>query len=113
MPLQHIALESDWLAARESGRYPVSTLGRTIAEEGFMHCSGSPAQLEGVLEHFYADLTEPLLVLTLDETVLAEHGLTVRWEPPVPGAPATELFPHVYGGDLPVECVARADQVRR
>ena len=52
-------------------------------------------------------------MLTLDETVLAEHGLTVRWEPPVPGAPATELFPHVYGGDLPVECVARADQVRR
>ena len=52
MPLQHIALESDWQAAQETGSYPVSTRGRTIAEVGFMHCSGSPAQLEGVLEHF-------------------------------------------------------------
>ncbi len=112
MTLQHIALESDWRAAQAAGVYPVSTLGQTIAEVGFMHCSGSPEQLEGVLARFYADVTEPLLVLTLDEDSLAAHGLLVRHEPPVPGAPVepgAELFPHVYGGDLPVGCVTRVE----
>ena len=111
MTLQHIALESDWQAAQASGSYPVSTLGLTIAEVGFMHCSGSPEQLAGVLERFYADVTERLLVLTLDEQALAAHGLDVRWEPPAPGA--VELFPHVYGGDVPVDCVSRVDRPDR
>lgn len=116
MSLQHLALESDWQSARESGTYAISTLGRTIAEEGFMHCSGSPEQLAGVVGRFYSDVTEPLLVLTLDEGALADHGLTVRHEPPVPGTPVepgAELFPHVYGGDLPVECVARVEPLER
>lgn len=112
--IQHIALESDWHSAQESGRYPVSTRGRSIAEVGFMHCSGSAQQLEGVRARFYADVVEPLLVLTLDERALAECGLVVRYEPPVPGASADEgvdLFPHVYGGDLPVACVSRVEPV--
>lgn len=115
MALQHIALESDWQAAQEAGSYPVSTLGQTIAEVGFMHCSGSADQLAGVIERFYADVTEPLLVLTLDETALADHGLEVRHEPPVPGTPVrpgTELFPHVYGGDVPVACVGEVISLR-
>ena len=65
MTLQHIALESDWQAAQSAGSYPVSTRGRTIAEEGFMHCSGSAEQRDGVVARFYADVTEPLLVLSL------------------------------------------------
>jgi len=81
-----------------------------------MHCSGSPAQLEGVLGRFYADVTEPLLVLTLDESALTGHGLVVRWEPPVPGAPVeagAELFPHVYGGDLPIACAGDVAPLHR
>lgn len=116
MTLQHIALESDWHAAQESGTYPVSTRGARIADVGFMHCSGSAEQLAGVLERFYSDATEPLLVLTLDEQALADHGLSVRYEPPVPDAPVaagTELFPHVYGGDLPVACVGDVSPLRR
>lgn len=116
MTLQHIALESDWQSAQTTGAYPVSTLGRTIAEEGFMHCSGSPEQLDGVLRRFYSDVTERLLVLTLDEQALAGHGLTVRHEPPVPGTPVdpgVELFPHVYGGELPVACVSQVDPLER
>ncbi len=116
MTLQHIALESDWQAAQATGSYPVSTLGRSIAEVGFMHCSGSAAQLEGVVGRFYSDVTEPLLVLTLDEDALAAHGLEVRHEPPVPGMPVdadTELFPHVYGGGVPVACVVRAEPLER
>ena len=109
MTLQHIALESDWQAAQATGAYPVSTLGATIAEVGFMHCS-TPEQTEGVLGRFYSGVTEPLLLLTLDEDALAEHGIEVRWEPPAPGA---ELFPHVYGGDLPVECVQTVEPLER
>ncbi|WP_433955285.1 DUF952 domain-containing protein [Janibacter indicus] len=110
MTLQHIALESDWQAAQERGTYPVSTLGRTIEQEGFMHCSGSPEQLQGVLGRFYRDVSEPLLVLTIDEVSLDGHGLDVRYEPAVLGG--DELFPHVYGGDLPVGCVSRVDRLR-
>lgn len=116
MTLQHIALESDWATAQNTGSYPVSTLGQTVAQVGFMHCSGSPGQLAGVLDRFYSDVTEPLLVLTLDEAALADHGLEVRHEPPVPGAPVTpdsELFPHVYGGDLPIECVMKVEAIER
>ena len=107
MTLQHIALESDWAAAQAVGSYPVSTRGQRIADVGFMHCSGSAEQLTGVLDRFYADVTELVLVLTLDESTLADHGLEVRFEPPAPGV--SELFPHVYGGDLPIGCVARVE----
>lgn len=111
MTLQHIALESDWQAAQASGTYPVSTRGQLIADVGFMHCSGSQEQLDGVYQRFYADVTEPLLVLTLDEQTLAAHDLDVRYEPAVVGG--DELFPHVYGGDLPVGCVSQVDPLDR
>ncbi|WP_068265313.1 DUF952 domain-containing protein [Janibacter limosus] len=111
MTLQHIALESDWQAAQAAGTYPISTRGRLIAEEGFMHCSGSEQQRDAVAGRFYADVTEPLLVLTLDEQALATHGLDVRYEPAVVGG--DELFPHVYGGDLPVGCVSQVDPLER
>lgn len=114
MTLQHIALESDWQQAQERGSYPWSTRGQRITDVGFIHCSGSADQLTGVVARFYADVTEPLLVLTLDRDALARRGYDVRLEPPVAGTPveeATELFPHVYGGDLPVECVSRVDAI--
>ncbi len=110
MTLQHVAFESDWQAAQATGTYPVSTRGRIVAEEGFIHCSGSAEQLEGVLGRFYADVTEPLLLLTIDEGSLERHGLDVRYEPAVLGG--DELFPHVYGGELPVACVSEVSPLR-
>ncbi|WP_338749030.1 DUF952 domain-containing protein [Janibacter alittae] len=109
MTLQHIALESDWLHAQQTGSYPVSTRGQLIADVGFTHCS-SPEQTAGVRERFYTDVTEPLLLLTLDEPALVAHGLDVRWEPPAAGV--DELFPHVYGGELPVACVGEVSPLR-
>ncbi|MEV0151466.1 MULTISPECIES: DUF952 domain-containing protein [unclassified Nonomuraea] len=83
MTILHLALAADWHAARAAGDYRVSTLGRTLEQEGFIHCSRDPAQLHGVHDAFYTGVTEPLLVLEIDPT-----GLDVRVE---------NGFPHVYG----------------
>lgn len=102
--IYHLALERDWQQAQTRGSYPVSTLGVRIADEGFLHACEDDAQVAGVAERFYAEVTEPLVLLHLDEGRLAGLGRTVRREPPADGVP--ELFPHVYGGDLPVAAVA-------
>ena len=89
-PIYHLALASDWEAAQAAGAYTVSTLGRTLAEEGFIHAARAD-QWRGVRERFYAGVTEPLLLLVIDPNRLAAE---VRTEP-VPGL--DETFPHVYG----------------
>jgi uncharacterized protein (DUF952 family) len=35
----HIASRADWTAAKADGEYRISTLGRTLEDEGFIHCS--------------------------------------------------------------------------
>ncbi len=102
----HIAFAQQWAAAQESGSYPWSTRGRTIAEHGFLHGSDSPDQVRRVADAVYADVTEPLVLLHIDEQALGAHGLVLRREPGNPADPDGELFPHVYGGPLPVAVVA-------
>ena len=89
-PIYHLALARDWEAALRAGEYAVSTLGRTLDEEGFVHASRAD-QWRGVRERFYADVTEPLVLLVIDPDRL---GAEVR-EEPLPGL--DETFPHVYG----------------
>jgi len=91
MRIFHIATASDWEAAQESGSYTTSTLGRTLAEEGFIHASRND-QWEGVRAAFYADVAEPLVLLEIDTDLL---DVPVVEEVPAPGM--TETFPHVYG----------------
>src|SRR3954447_15573246 len=86
----HLALARDWEAARRAGEYTVSTLGRTLAEEGFIHAARAD-QWAGVRERFYAEVAEPLLLLVTDPARLTAE---VR-EEAVPGL--DETFPHVYG----------------
>jgi len=86
----HVALRSDWEAARRSGSYTTSTLGRTLAEEGFIHASRED-QWPGVLERFYAGVAEPLVLLVIDTDLLASPVV----EETPPGA--SEAFPHVHG----------------
>lgn len=88
--LFHVALPEDWAAAREAGEYRVSTRGRTLDDEGFVHCS-YPHQLEGVANRFYADLSE-VVILHVDPDLLEAD---VRAEPAFEGG--DELFPHAYG----------------
>jgi uncharacterized protein (DUF952 family) len=97
--LFHLALRRDWEAARESEArdYRVSTRGRTLAEEGFLHASYAH-QWQGVQDAYYADVTEPLVLLEVDPALL---DVPVVEEVPAGG---DEAYPHVYG-PLPVSAV--------
>ncbi|MFJ9314524.1 DUF952 domain-containing protein [Pimelobacter simplex] len=97
----HLALASEWAAAQQTGAYTTSTLGRTLADEGFIHASRAD-QWTGVRDRFYADVTEPLVLLHIDTDLL---DVPVVDEPPAPGM--TETFPHIYGR-LPVSAVVKA-----
>ena len=95
--LFHLALRRDWEAAQDDGEYRVSTRGRTLAEEGFLHASFGH-QWQGVRDAYYADVTEPLVLLEVDP---ARLDVPVVEEVPAGG---DEAFPHVYG-PLPVAAV--------
>ena len=96
----HVALPDDWVTAQRSGEYTTSTRGRTLAEEGFIHCS-FPDQVEEIANRYYADLDE-LVVLTVDPLLL---GSEITVEEPFPGAP--QRYPHVYA-PIPVSAVVDA-----
>lgn len=103
--IYHLALAADWDAARARGEYRVSSLGRTLEEEGFIHTSFGH-QVRGVADRYYAAVSEPLVLLAVDET-----RLPVPWRvDPVPGAP--EGFPHVYG-PIPTAAVVEVTPVAR
>jgi uncharacterized protein (DUF952 family) len=94
----HVATLADWERACAAGSYTTSTLGRSLAEEGFIHASRAD-QWRGVLERFYGGVAEPLVLLEIDTGLL---DVPVVEEPPAPGV--AETFPHVYGA-VPVAAV--------
>ncbi|MFV0306757.1 MAG: DUF952 domain-containing protein [Desertimonas sp.] len=85
----HISLPEDWDAARVDGRYTISTRGRSLAEEGFIHCSFA-AQVPQVMSMFYADV-EQVVVMRIDPHRLCAPLVV---EDLIGGG---EQFPHVYG----------------
>jgi uncharacterized protein (DUF952 family) len=86
-PVFHMAERAEWEAARDADRpYEVSTRGRTLAEEGFIHASRDEEQVRKVRSAFYADLDD-LVLLVIDP-----QGLDVRYEPV-----GDDVFPHIYG----------------
>lgn len=99
----HLARTGEWEAALAEGRYAVSTLGVTLEQVGFIHCSFAH-QLPGVVARFYADEQAPLTLLGIDRDRLAAAGIEVRDEPGDPAHPDGERFPHVYGA-IPVDAV--------
>lgn len=86
----HIATVDEWQAALLAGDYRVSTLGRSLADEGFIHASRRH-QVDGVRAAFYTEPGLALLLLEIDPALL---GVDLRLETP-PGA--DEAFPHIYG----------------
>ncbi len=91
--LFHIARAEDWERGADAGGYRVSTLGRDLDQEGFIHLSHAH-QVKGVADAFYRGMTD-LVLLELDAERVADQ---VRLDP-VPGT--GELFPHLYGEITP------------
>jgi uncharacterized protein (DUF952 family) len=103
--LFHLALAGDWTPTRASGGpYRRSTIGRSLEEEGFVHCSFA-GQVAGVADRFYRG-RDDVVLLEIDP---ARLGAEVRVEDLVG---AGERFPHVYG-PVPVAAVVRATPVPR
>ena len=99
MLIYHVATAADWAVAQASGTYTTSTRGRTLEEEGYIHASRLD-QWRGVHERYYADVTEPLVLLEVETELLTCPVV----EETVPGG---ERFPHVYG-PIPAAAVLRA-----
>ncbi len=87
--IYHIAAAADWAQACQDGTYTISTRGRTLAEEGFIHTS-TTGQVALVANAFYRG--EPdLLLLVIDPGRVQEE---IRYEH-VPGQ--AQPYPHIYG----------------
>jgi uncharacterized protein (DUF952 family) len=100
----HITEREIWLTAARAGEYTMSTRGRTLADEGFIHCS-LPHQLRGVAEFLYGD-ADDLVVLVIDSSRVPAP---IRYEAAEPGG---EQYPHIYGA-LPAEAVTEVIAVQR
>lgn len=89
MTIYHIAFETDWALAAQTGEYRFSTRGKTLDEQGFIHASDAH-QVAGVANALYRQ-DDGLVVLEID---LAKLRPEVRYE----GVPdSDEQFPHIYG----------------
>lgn len=95
----HLTERSLWETARASGRYAMSTRGRTLEQEGFVHFS-TREQLPRVGAFLYGGHEGPdeLVVLVVDP---ARLDVPLKYEAMPPDG---EEFPHVYGS-VPVEAV--------
>lgn len=89
MFIYHIAVAADWARACQDGQYTMSTRGRTLAEEGFIHASAA-GQVALVANTFYRGERD-LLLLVIDAARVEEE---IRYEP-VPGQ--AQPYPHIYG----------------
>ena len=83
--IYHITTADAWEAAQTAGEYEALSL----ADEGFIHCSGDEAQALRVVERLYSGATG-LVVLDVDVIRLKAE---VKRESSRSG----EIYPHVYG----------------
>ena len=97
----HLATSWAWADSFATGEYRESTLGATLEEVGFIHCSFVD-QVRGVADMFYAGRDDVVLLVIDTARVDAE------WR--VEGVPGGESFPHLYGA-LPVVAVVAAPSV--
>lgn len=101
-PIFHLALAGEWERARVAGCYDRSTIDRSLAEEGFIHCSFAE-QVQATADRYYRG-RDDVVLLTIDPERLDAE---VRVEE----APGTgQSFPHVYG-PVPVGAVVAARPV--
>ena len=83
--IYHVITNTDWQNALENGFYEAASL----ATEGFIHTS-KENQVKGVLDRYYLNQTDLLLLHINEEKLTSELKYEV--------APSTnEVFPHIYG----------------
>jgi uncharacterized protein (DUF952 family) len=87
-PIYHLALASDWERDQSHG-YSTSTLGRSLEDEGFVHCSFRD-QVQQIADMVYRGRADVVLLEIDSARLVAE----VRVENLDKGA---ESFPHIYG----------------
>jgi uncharacterized protein (DUF952 family) len=87
-PIYHLALADDWMRA-VSSPYATSTLDKSLAQVGFIHCSFRE-QVQLIADNVYRGRHD-LLLLEIDPDRLAA---TVRVESVNGGS---DEFPHIYG----------------
>lgn len=83
--IYHVVTKNLWKQALQQGYYEATSL----SIEGFIHLS-KKEQVEGVLQRYYQNVPE-LLLLHVDENKLVAE-LKYELSPSV-----NELFPHLYG----------------
>lgn len=70
----------------------------SLSTQGFLHASADETVMLAVANTFYAEPTEPLVVLVVDADLVDAE---IRWEAadpaPPPGVDPDVLFPHVFG----------------
>jgi len=97
--LFHAAEPEHWRQAQHTGTYARSTLGHSLADVGFIHCSFK-GQVQGVLDaHF--DEAPAVVLLRIDP---ARLDVPVKVEDLDGGG---EAYPHVYG-PIPIDAVVDA-----
>ena len=97
MVIKHLAVAAEWEeAVAGGGPYRRSTLGRSLDEVGFIHCSFDE-QVAATASLIYAG-RDDVVVLTIDE---ARLGCEVRVE---------DGFPHIYG-PLRLEAVVEVSRL--
>jgi uncharacterized protein (DUF952 family) len=84
MLIYHIVLPEIWETFKDKRSYEAGSL----KTENFIHCSFA-AQLEGVLQRYYKD-AEEVLILTIDTEKLSSKLVN---EP----STNNEIYPHIYG----------------
>jgi uncharacterized protein (DUF952 family) len=100
--IYHLAIRQDWDHAVATGEYTRSTLGKSLAEEGFIHCSFD-SQVETIANLLYQG-HDDVLLLVIDTSQVSSPVRVERVEG------GEQAFPHLYG-PLPVQAVIRVAPV--
>ena len=96
--IYHVTRKADWEKALLKGFYEATSL----RSEGFIHAS-SITQITGVLERYYENETE-LLLLHIDEQLLTSP---LKYEL---ASSVDQVFPHIYG-TINVDAVVKTAEI--
>lgn len=97
----HIARQKEWEAARELGEYRISTLGQSLDEIGFIHCSFED-QVSVIGKSSYRNLPD-LVLLQIDCSLLASELKVEKVN--------EHLYPHIYG-PLNIDAVSKVSSIK-